>query len=140
MNRFDKVALCAVIGITLFGMTRAVTVSDLYLEHASSSQWAIWFAGQVLLTYGPIAVAALCWRLSKHGRFGWVAHILILPAAILLLNLGESLMLSVTDFPDFDDTIGEPVMPGFFLFLIALAIYCGALVSRLIGAIRLMNP
>lgn len=134
MNGFDKVALCAVIGITLFPGFHALMISNLYLRDASAAQAVLWFAGQILLTYGPVAAGVLCWRWSKRARFGWLAHVLFFPSAVLLFRLGASLMLRASDHVSFDDTIGTPIMAGMLLFVIAVGTYVAALLSRLIAA------
>jgi len=130
MNRFDMVALCAAICITLLAMGRIPFSFSLYLQHASSVQWAIWILGEIVITYGPIAAAALCWRWSGQTRWPALPHLLFLPLAMSLFWGGQSLLLAATDVPDFDDTIGAPVMPGAFLFLIASGLYVGALMHR----------
>ncbi|MDQ0250001.1 hypothetical protein J2W22_002065 [Sphingomonas kyeonggiensis] len=136
MNRFEISALCTAILITLLAVPNFRMISEIYLAPASTAKWAIWIAGEVVITYGPITVAALCWRWSKRGRLGWLAHLLVLPGAILLLHAGQAILLSVSNFPDFDIAIGAPIMPATFMFLAAFATYCAALLSRLIAASR----
>ncbi|MFS2110458.1 hypothetical protein ACCC88_12265 [Sphingomonas sp. Sphisp140] len=134
MNRFDKVALCAVIGVTLFPGVHALMISNLYLRDASATQAVLWFTGQILLTYGPIAAGVLCWRWSKHTRLGWLLHVLFFPSAVLLFRMGAALMLRASDHMSFDDTIGTPIMAGMLLFVIAVGTYAAALLSRIVAA------
>lgn len=136
MNRFDIVALCATLLVSLRYVPVMLGVSDIYLPHASTFQWASWIAGEIVFTYGPIALAALCWRWSKRARWPALPHLLVLPGAILLVQLGAALMLSVTIASDFDDTIGAPVMGGVFLFLIAFVTYVAALMNLVIKGSR----
>jgi hypothetical protein len=132
MNRFDIVALCAAFLVSVRYVPMMLGVADIYLPHASTLQWASWIAGEIVFTYGPIALAVLCWRWSKGARWPAVPHLLVLPGAILLMHLGASLMLSVTIASDFDDTIGTPVIGGTLLFLIAFATYVAALMNLVI--------
>lgn len=136
MNRFDIVALCAAIGITLLYGREVAYASELYLAHASTAERALWIAGEFVATYGPIAFAAFCWRWSKRTRRPALPHLLALPVALLLFRGGAGMLLAATDFRDFDDTMGAPVIPGTYLFLIAIVIYVAALMSLVIAASR----
>ena len=50
----------------------------------------------------------------------------MLPSVLATLKLGSSLMLSVTGSPDFDDTIGGPVIQAYALLLLAVIGYYSA--------------
>lgn len=53
-------------------------------------------------------------------------HLLMLPLAFAMLKLGASLMLSIIGSPDFDDTIGGPLIQAGALFLLAVIGYYSA--------------
>ncbi|HEX5184206.1 MAG TPA: hypothetical protein VFW19_13795 [Allosphingosinicella sp.] len=132
MNRFDKMMLAAAVVVTLIFARGQMEIARLYIQmdHLSDRIIPTWTAGWLIATYGPIAVAAWFWRRAKRARAPWVLHILFLPGAIILLNAGESIMLSTIPDPDFDATLGGPMMPAVLLFLIAVGGYACALVSR----------
>ncbi|MCH7861171.1 hypothetical protein ACQKOH_01630 [Sphingomonas sp. NPDC092331] len=129
MNRFDKLALTAAILATLLFARHAISAASLYLAHASPATVAGRIAGELIVTYGPIAVAALFWRWSKRTSMPWLPHLLFLPVALLVLWAGAALLLTLAEASNFDDTIGGPVVAAFLLFLIAIGIYCAALLS-----------
>jgi hypothetical protein len=136
LNRFDKVALAAVIAMTLLCARGQLRIAHFYLDplHFSgkklSATVAIWAAGWVIATYGPMAIAACFWRWTKRARAAWIFHILLLPCAVVTWNAGQSIMLLVIKDPDFDGTLGGPVMPAALLLLVAVGGYFAALISR----------
>jgi hypothetical protein len=88
----------------------------------------IWIAGYLIATYGPIILAVGFRRIARCISARWVVHVLFFPAAILALNVGERIMLSVIEEPDFDATLGAPIMPALLLVVFAVALYLVALV------------
>jgi hypothetical protein len=84
-------------------------------------------------TFGPIGAAAGFWRLSKRSGAAWLVHLLFFPCAFALLEAGGALMLFVIGEPDFDSTLGGPVLQAGLLFPVALAAYLAALASRRLG-------
>ncbi|HEY1607164.1 MAG TPA: hypothetical protein VGF77_16360 [Allosphingosinicella sp.] len=132
MNRFDKMALTAVIVVTLLCARGQVTIAHLYIQmdHLPETIIPIWAAGWAVATYGPIAIAAWFWRWAKRASAPGVLHILFLPCAIILLNMGEMIMLSVIPDPDFDATLSGPMIPAMLLLIVAAGGYFGALVAK----------
>ena len=135
MNHFDKFALGAVILTTLLCARETLAIGSFYIDFLDlpPSAAATGVAGWLVATYGPIAVAALCWRWAKRVRFPWVPHLLLLPAAVIVFRTGASLLLSVIRQPDFDAMIGAPVFPAILLFVIAIGGYFAAVVATEIG-------
>ena len=92
--------------------------------------------GWVIVTYGPIIVATLLWGLAKRSSASWLLHFLLLPSFWALLVAGNSLMLSTLNVPDFDDTLGAPIMPALLVMTLTTALYASALVIGRLSALR----
>jgi hypothetical protein len=131
MNRFDKLALVAVILVTLICVRGpGDLVYDYYRKQIPDGMLPIGLAGFVIATYGPITVAVLFWRWAKRTSMPWVLHLLLVPSAAGLLSIGEALMLHVIKDPDFDATMDAPLMASTLLFLVAIGTYFGALIAK----------
>jgi len=85
-------------------------------------------SGWVLATCGPIIAAALLWRLAHRFSKGWLLHLLLLPSLYVLLLAGEKIMLSTVTDPDFDSTLGAPIMPAVLCIFLVMVFYFFALV------------
>lgn len=72
------------------------------------------------VTFLPIAAAIGCWRLGKHRRYGWIAHLVFVPG----LLAAEWLLVDLLFFAAGDKGDGPP---GLGLALIP-AIVCLAVV------------
>jgi hypothetical protein len=90
--------------------------------------------GWLLATYGPVGTAALFWRLAKPSHVAWLFHLLLLPCAVVMLWGGGLLMASVVGDPDFDSTLGGPIIPALLLFFLAIFGYATALVCGHLSA------
>lgn len=138
MSRFDKAALAATIIVLLlcFGGGRRFLAYQYYLAQIRPAMLPVAVVGWGLVTFGPILLAALFWRRSRSASAPWIFHLLLLPGCLILLWAGDALMLSAITDPDFDATLDEPDMPGFFLFVIALCGYYTAFVADGIARAR----
>jgi hypothetical protein len=132
MNSFDKFAAVATIIVTTLCVPRPGNFAyNYYVNQIAEGNLPIWFLGIIVSVYGPIALAVLFWRLAKKVPAPWLLHLLLLPAAVVLLATGERLMLAVIQDPDFDATLGGPAdVPALLLFLVAIGGYFGALVAK----------
>ncbi|MHA6723676.1 hypothetical protein [Sphingomonas sp. RS2018] len=119
------------VGVTAFlFLGAALNAADLYMsvKPMSAGDLMIGSLGWIIATFGPIFLAIVFWRLAKRLQTAWVLHLLMLPSALTMLGAGRALMLSVTDTPDFDDTIGGPVIQATALLLSAVMGYYLAVV------------
>jgi hypothetical protein len=131
MNRSDGLALAGVIVASFAGINFARTFADHpYFSGKPFWELSIVAAGWMLATYGPIITAALFWRLAKRSALPWLFHVLLLPMFYGLLLAGNAVMLSMLDVPDFDDTLGAPMMPAFFCTIATAIVYFSALAAR----------
>lgn len=103
---------------------------ELYLPQITLSELPVAIAGWVLASYGPILVAALFWRWADRFSAGWLLHLLLIPCLYALLLAGSRLMLSTINDPDFDNTLGAPIMPGMLCDLAVMAVYFSALAVK----------
>lgn len=134
MTRFEKLALAAAILITLFYLSNIGTFAfQYYLEQIPVEKLPVMIAGWALIAYGPLLVAVFFWRWAKRISTPLMLHLLFLPGAAALFGIGEQLMLSTIQDPDFDAMLGAPVIPAFFLFLATMATYFFALLVRRIS-------
>ena len=131
MNRFDKFALAAAAIVTLVFFGTACNAFEIYVVmfHMPQGMIPVAVLGWLLFTYGPIVLAALLWRWSKHMRRPWVLHLIALPLLYGVGMLSVEMMLYAANQPDFDDTLGAPVFAGSILFLLAVAGYLAAMIS-----------
>ena len=120
--------MVAVAITTKLFLRTALDAADLYTSMETMSAWgqAAGCFGWVLATLGPVAVSISFWRWSKGLHKAWILHLLMLPLAYALLWAGASLMLSVIGVPDFDATIGAPVIQAGVLFGLAVIGYYSA--------------
>ena len=97
----------------------------LYTSVKAMTPWekVVGCVGWLVATFGPITVSVIFWRLSKHLQRALVLHLLMLPIAYALTRAGAWLMLYVIGVPDFDDTIGGPIVQAFLLFVVAVIGY-----------------
>ncbi|MET0308954.1 MAG: hypothetical protein ABW023_09640 [Sphingomonas sp.] len=132
MNRFEKIAVVAAVLATWLYADATESVWDLYVvrPHLPWLLTAFALAGWILSNYVPIAVALLYWRRAKQARRPWVFHLLLLPSIILATWAGDSMMLQVTGEPDFDATIGAPVIIGMYLLIVAVLGYAAAVIAH----------
>ena len=131
MNRFDWFAVIAAAAITVLlhdtlSATWYVYVVLLKLHWAMV---AIALIGWPISNYGSMVIAALFWRWSK-ARGGWIPPLLFLPVVYAVMLLGDRILIYAFDVPDFDSTLGAPVMIGMLLLPIAVFGYFGTLAFR----------
>jgi len=70
------------------------------------------------------------WRWADRFSAGWLLHLLLIPCLYVLLLAGQRIMLSTVNDPDFDASLGAPIMPAFFCDLAVMAIYFSALGAK----------
>lgn len=124
----DLFGLLAVAITTCLFVGAALDAASLYVSARPMSvgERIIGCFGWLVATFGPMILAILFWRRAKGLRNGWTLHLLMLPLAFATLKIGASLMLSVIGSPDFDDTLGGPIIQAMVLFLLAVIGYYSA--------------
>jgi hypothetical protein len=129
MDRCIKLALVGVITVSLAGFSFINSFAyRLYFGQVPTTKLSVAVTGWALASYGPVIVAALIWKLAKRSSVPWLFHILLLPSFYALLVAGNALMLSTLNVPDFDDTLGAPIMLALFIIIGTMAIYLLALI------------
>jgi hypothetical protein len=129
MNRSDKLALGGVILVALEGASfRRTFAYHRYFDGMPVGRLLMAASGWVLATCGPIIAAALLWRLAHRFSKGWLLHLLLIPSLYVVLLAGERIMLSTVSDPDFDSTLGTPIMPAMLCALLVMVFYLSALV------------
>jgi hypothetical protein len=128
LNRMDVFGLLAAGVTTFFFLGAALDAASLYasVRHMTAKDLVLGCFGWSIATLGPIVLAVVFWRWAKMLRKAWVLHVLMLPSALAMLKVGASLMLSVTGTPDFDDTIGGPLIQAIALLSLAIIGYYSA--------------
>ena len=124
----DVFALVAVCVTTFFFLGAALNAADLYMSvrHITADDLAKGCLGWFTATFGPIGLVVVFWRCTKILRRAWMLHLLMLPFTLAMFKAGSALMLSVIGSPDFDDTLGGPVLQGIALLLLAVIGYYSA--------------
>jgi len=130
-NRLEMVGLAAAVLTTMLCFRGESQAAELYLmaRPATAGMKALGLAGWAIATFGPMAVAAAFWRISRRVRPRWLIHLLFLPCTVAVFRAGDALMLRVAGTPDFDDTLGAPEMQAALMFLVAVAAYLAAILS-----------
>jgi hypothetical protein len=128
LNRMDMFGLLAVGVTTIIFFEAALHAANLYarVRPMSAGDIVLGLSGWLIATLGPVIVTSVFWRSAKMVGKAWLIHVLVLPLSLAMLKLGGFLMLSVTGSPDFDDTIGGPVVQAIALLLLALTGYYSA--------------
>jgi hypothetical protein len=134
-NRMDVFGLLAVGVTTFFFLGAALQAASLYasVSPMSARDLVLGCSGWLIATFGPITLTVVFWRWAKGLRKAWTLHLLMLPSALAMLKLGGFLMLSVTETPDFDDTIGGPVIQAIVLLPLAVIGYYSAVVHAAVN-------
>jgi Na+(H+)/acetate symporter ActP len=137
MNLCIKLALAGMISVSLlgYGFTNSVAY-HLYFAQMPIWKFLIALAGWSVATYGPIVVATVFWKTAKRTSASWLFHTFLLPSLYALLISGNALMLSTLDVPDFDDTLGAPIMPALFIIIATMIVYLSALVLNRATTLR----
>lgn len=131
MNLRDKLALTGVIIVSVEGVAFTKSFAyKLYFGQMPIGNLLIAGTGWALASYGPIILAALFWGIAKRSSMPWLLHVLLLPSFYGLLLAGNALMLSTLDVPDFDDTLGAPIMPALVVMIVTLLVYFSALAGQ----------
>lgn len=131
MRSSGKLALAGVVGVTFLGAAfMRSRAYDLYFDQMPFGNWLVAASGWIVATYGPVLIAVSLWRFAKHHRAPWLLHLLLLPALYALLIAGSRLMLSTLYVPDFDATLGAPIMPAVLSIIAALTTYSMALAAE----------
>jgi hypothetical protein len=135
LNRLEIVAIMAVVVTSFLCIWGTLDVAEAYLSvrPMPPGRQMLGLLGWFVATFGPIAAAAGFWRFAKRVRKPWLLHLLFFPCAFALLRAGAALMLLVIGDPDFDATLGGPVLQAGLLFAVAVAAYLAALVSSRLG-------
>lgn len=125
MGRSDKVALIGLTIVTLMGSAFVRgRVYELYFVQLSIQQWFVAAAGWCIATYGPVLAAMILWKSATRSRIPRLRHLLLLPTHYGLLVVGNKLMLSTQYLPDFDSTMGAPIMPALLTIIMTISVYC----------------
>lgn len=136
LNRLEIAAAVAAVVSTWLCIGAALDAADLYrmTRPISGAMQVLGVVGWAVATFAPLGLALCFWRLSKRVARPWLLHLLFVPCAGALMAAGSELMLFVVDDPDFDSTLGGPVMQAALLFVFAVAAYFAAAIE---GAWRL---
>jgi hypothetical protein len=109
---------------------RGPVFREIYGPEITGWELPVAIAGWVLASYGPILAGALLWRWADRFSKGWLLHLLLVPCLYALLLAGARIMLSTVNDPDFDNTLGAPIMPAFFCAFVVLVVYFSALAMK----------
>lgn len=134
-NGFEVFGLLAVAVTTMLFMGAAFDAASLYasVRPMSISEQVMGCFGWLLATFAPIVSAMVFSRLSKTARKGWMLHLLLLPVAFAFVRIGAAIMVTVTGgLPDFDETLGGPVLQAFTLLILTIVGYYSAGLIRVL--------
>lgn len=130
LNRLDAVAAVAAIVTTGLCIEGTLNAAEAYLGSRRIPQalQLLPILGWLVATFAPLGLAVGFWRLSRRVSRPWLLHLQFLPCAFVLFIAGARIMGFVANDPDFDATLGGPVIQAFLLFVISTAVYFGAVV------------
>ena len=94
------------------------------------------FVAWALMIFAPIALAFGSLALAARIRYGWIAHLLFLPALLgAEWLLSDLVFWGARDNGDGPPGLGFAMIPAFAVLIIAVAWYYGALVVRVAVAL-----
>src|SRR3546814_2594898 len=100
-------------------------IASYYRDTLTPAGFAIWFCGFVAATLAPPAIAVLCWFGAMRFRYGWLLHILLVPATYAAVRGSIALMLAVASEPDSDGPRSEEHTSELqSLIRISYAVFC----------------
>ena len=141
MNRLGIFAYgAAVAGIALLTAREVIEPSVyLYQEH-TSGMVALGVAGWCIATLGPLALSFSFWRLARRSDTRWVFHLLFIPCAIAVHQMGASILFFAADVPDGDSIEGYTLIAAFGFLVLTLLVHATALAALGVAKIsRRMN-
>lgn len=101
-----------------------------YRETLSASMFAYWITGLVVATIVSPAGAICFWLLAKRSRYGWLAHLALVPVIYFIFRASAALMLFAAGEPDLDSLTGRATLPATLLLVICPIAYFVALLRR----------
>jgi len=133
LNRLDAIAAVAVMVTSWLCLNATLDAAGAYLgmNRIPQALQALGILGWLVATFAPLGLAVAFWRFAKRVSRPWLLHLLFLPCAFVLLIAGSRAMAFVAGAPDFDATLGGPMLQASLLFVIATAVYLGAVVHSL---------
>lgn len=130
-------ALTGAIAASYIGVSFLVNFWDHpYILGKSWGSIALMILTWMTFTYGPIFIGYIFWNGAGWFRRPWLPHLLLLPALYAYALLADNLMLWAFGAPDWDGTMGAPIMPGFLLMLLMIVIYYLGLAAKSLLSFR----
>lgn len=98
--------------------------------------FAYWLVGFFVATLSPPVCALFFWLGAKRSRYGWILHLLLVPATYAIMRASIGLMLFAAGEPDTDSLSGWALVPAMLLLVACPVIYYAALGMRNLGRLR----
>lgn len=133
MNRLGAFAYGAAIFCIALLLAREVIYPGLFLyEELPGEKFALGLPGWLVATLGPLGLSIWFWRLMPSS----VLHLLFIPSAVAILQLGEWMLLFGTAAPNSELMEGRTLMAAFGFTLLALLVHAGAAVVLFVAGMR----
>ena len=124
MNRLGILAYStAVAGIAVLTAREAIEPSAYLYGRHSSNVVALGVIGWFISTLAPLALSMVAWFLSSRKKPKWLWHVLFIPSAIALYNVGASLLFFAAGVPDGDSIEGYTLIMAFGLLCLTLLVH-----------------
>ncbi|WCT73687.1 hypothetical protein PQ455_00190 [Sphingomonas naphthae] len=92
--------------------------------------------GWSIATLGPLGLSIAVWILLRRHQGWWLLHLLYIPSAIAVAQVGASILFFATDVPDGDSVEGYTLIAAFCFLITALLVHAIALVVASVAVIR----
>ena len=120
------VAAAVVASFVALGM-RPDGIVNYYRDTLTPLGFVVWFSGLMVATLSPPIVAITFWFGSKKARYGWLLHLLLVPATYAAVRGAIAIMLIAASEPDSDGPTGWATDPAVMLMLLCPVVYFAAL-------------
>lgn len=131
MNRIGAIMYGAAIGGIALLSARGSFVSGTWLfqEHRARDA-ALGVTGWLISSFGPIALSLCVWLVAPHLKDRWLAHLLFLPAAIVICREGGYLFFYGAGVSGEGSPEGFALLLAIKLLFLTLLVHTAALIAE----------
>jgi hypothetical protein len=92
MGRLGAIVYGAAIGGIALLFARETLEPSIYLyQQSAGNKTAHGVVGWLIATAGPVALSVFVWLLIRRLQARWLAHLIFIPAAVVIFRVGSSL-------------------------------------------------
>jgi len=130
MKRLGTLAYGIAIASVALIMARETIEPSMYVYQRLGNMAALGVAGWMIATLGPVALSIGVWLLARRLKARWMLHAMCVPMAIIIYNVGASLLFHAAGVPDGDSIEGYTLLAAAGFLLVILIAHATAFVAE----------